>query len=77
MVACKVNAIGANPDGSAKIDDSKCIQCGQCVYQCPFGAITDRSSIVQIIDDVKNPDNHVYAIVAPSIGSQFDYAKTN
>ena len=77
MVACKVNAIGANPDGSAKIDDSKCIQCGQCVYQCPFGAITDRSSIVQIIESIKNPDNHVYAIVAPSIGSQFDYAKTN
>ena len=77
MVACKVNAISANPDGSARIDDNKCISCGQCVYQCPFGAITDRSSIVQIIEAIKNPENNVYAIVAPAIGSQFDYAKTN
>ena len=73
--ACKVNAISVNEDGSARIDDEKCITCGQCVYQCPFGAITDRSSLVQIIDELKNADKHVYAIVAPAIGSQFDYAK--
>ena len=61
---------------SARIDDERCVSCGACVYQCPFGAITDRSSIVQIIEEIKKPDNHVYAIIAPSFASQFDYATT-
>ena len=72
--ACKVNAIKANEDGSARIDDERCVSCGACVYQCPFGAITDRSSIVQIINEIKKENSHVYAILAPSIASQFDYA---
>ena len=75
MIACKVNAIKTADDMSACINDELCISCGACVYQCPFGAITDKSSIVQIINTLKNKDNHVYAIVAPAISSQFDYAK--
>lgn len=74
--ACKVKAISMNPDHSAKIDNDKCIQCGACVYLCPFGAITDKSYIVNAIDMLKNPENRVYAILAPSIASQFSYAKT-
>lgn len=75
--ACKVNAIGTSEDMSAQIDDKKCISCGACVYQCPFGAISDRSSIVQIVSSLKksDADHRVYAIVAPAISSQFDYAK--
>ena len=73
--ACKVKAISMNPDHSAKIDNDKCIQCGACVYLCPFGAITDKSYIVNAIDMLKNPENRVYAILAPSIASQFSYAK--
>ena len=77
--ACKVKAISMAEDGSAQIDDSKCIACGACVYQCPFGAITDRSFILDVIDLLKkSQDNQkykVYAVVAPSISSQFTYAK--
>ena len=45
----KIKAISINEDNAAKIDDEKCIQCGACVYQCPFGAITDRSFIINVM----------------------------
>lgn len=68
-----------NEDKSAAIDDSKCISCGACVYQCPFGAITDKSFILDAIDILKKSENNkkykVFAVVAPSISSQFTYAK--
>ena len=77
--ACKVKAISINDDNAAAIDNEKCIQCGACVYQCPFGAITDKSYILEVIDLIKKSDNNknykVYAVVAPSISSQFTYAK--
>ena len=77
--ACKVKAINIKEDNTAAIDNSKCIQCGACVYQCPFGAIMDKSYILNVIDMIKksqeNKKYKVYAIVAPSISSQFTYAK--
>ncbi len=79
QVACKIKAISINEDGAAKIDNSKCISCGACVYQCPFGAIMDKSFILNVIDMLKKSENNqkfrVYAVVAPSISSQFTYAK--
>ena len=79
QVSCKVKAISINDDNAASIDNSKCIQCGACVYQCPFGAITDKSFILNVIDLIKKSENNkkykVYAMVAPSISSQFTYAK--
>ena len=77
--ACKVKAITINEDNAAAIDNEKCIQCGSCVYKCPFGAISDKSYILNVIDLIKRSQNNtkykVYAIVAPSISSQFTYAK--
>ena len=77
--ACKVKAIKIDDNKAAAIDDSKCIQCGACVYQCPFGAISDKSYILDVIDLIKKSENNtkykVYAVVAPSISSQFTYAK--
>mgnify|MGYP005793154259 FL=1 len=77
--ACKVKAISMNENKAAKIDNDKCTACGACVYQCPFGAITDKSYILDVIDIIKksggNKNYKLYAIVAPSISSQFKYAK--
>ena len=77
--ACKVKAIKINDDNAAAIDNNKCTQCGACVYQCPFGAITEKSYILNAIDIIKKSDDNanykVYALVAPSISSQFTYAK--
>ncbi len=77
--ACKIKAIHMNENKAAAIDNSKCVACGACVYQCPFGAITDKSYILDAIDIIKKSENNtkykVFAVVAPSISSQFTYAK--
>ncbi|MBQ9914894.1 MAG: 4Fe-4S dicluster domain-containing protein, partial [Clostridia bacterium] len=77
--ACKVKAISMDENKAASIDNDKCIACGACVYQCPFGAIMDKSYILDAIDILKNSENKkkykVYAVVAPTISSQFTYAK--
>ncbi|MFA5625647.1 MAG: 4Fe-4S dicluster domain-containing protein [Bradymonadales bacterium] len=76
--SCKVKAISMNEDKCAQIDNEKCIACGACVYQCPFGAISDKSFILDAIDMLQkseaNAKYKVYALVAPSISSQFTYA---
>lgn len=77
--ACKVKAISMNETKAACIDNNKCIACGACVYQCPFGAIMDKSFILDVVRLIKESNNNqnykLYAVVAPSISSQFTYAK--
>ena len=77
--SCKVKAISMDEDKKAIIDNSKCISCGACVYQCPFGAIMDKSYIVNVVDMIraseKNTKYKIYAVIAPSIASQFSYSK--
>ena len=79
QIACKVKAISINEDNAASIDNDKCTACGACVYQCPFGAIPDKSYILNVVDLIKKSEQgrnyKLYAVVAPSISSQFSYAK--
>ncbi len=79
VLSCKANAIKVNSDKKAVIDNNKCVGCGACVYQCPFGAISDKSYILDVLDILKKSENNtkykVYAIIAPSIVAQFDYAR--
>ncbi len=78
VTSCKVKAISIRPeDKKAVVDENKCISCGACVRQCPFGAIQDKSMIMETLDilrDAKAKKINVYAIVAPSIAAQFEYA---
>lgn len=77
-VACKVHAIHEREDGISEIDESKCVRCGACSYSCPFGAIMDKSYILKCIDLMKGNEEgkwNAYMVVAPSISSQFHYAK--
>ena len=77
--ACKVKAISMNEEKAATIDNNKCISCGACVYQCPFGAIMEKSYMLNVIDLLRKSEQgrsyKLYAIVAPSISSQFNYAR--
>lgn len=78
VLSCPVKAISMNDDKKAVIDNNKCIACGACVYQCPFGAIADKSFILdarQILLDCQKEGTKAYAVIAPSIVSQFKYAK--
>lgn len=78
-LSCKVKAITMDENKRAKINNDKCIACGACVYQCPFGAISDKSYILNAVHLLKeqrdNPSVHLYAVVAPSISTQFNYAE--
>ncbi len=79
MNACKVGAISISEEDCAKIDNNKCTSCGACVYQCPFGAISDKSFIldaIEILKGAKRGEHKAVAVIAPSIGSQFNYATT-
>ena len=77
--SCKISAIHMAENRAAEIDNDKCTACGSCVYQCPFGAIMDKSYILDVVRLIKESDNNknypLYAVVAPSIASQFVYAK--
>ncbi len=76
-LSCKIKAIDMDENKVAKINNDKCISCGACVYQCPFGAISDKSYILNAVDILKDSEENkkykVYAVVAPSIASQFKY----
>ena len=74
--ACKVDALTIDENKKAKIDNDKCISCGACVYQCPFGAISDKSFVLETVDILRKSENNTkyntYAVIAPSIAGQFD-----
>ncbi len=74
--ACVPKAISINQTNhKAIINEEKCISCGACVYQCPFGAIVDKSFITDAIKIIKESENNtkykVYAVIAPSLASQY------
>ena len=65
-----MDAISTDADGKASIDQEKCVSCGMCLVSCPFGAISDKGQIFQLIQSIKQGDR-VIAIVAPAFIGQF------
>ena len=53
--ACGMNAITSDENGKATIDYDKCVSCGMCLVNCPFGAISDKSQIYQVIKAIPSP----------------------
>lgn len=76
--ACKIKAIKVNSEHKTTIDHDKCVSCGACMVKCPFGAIQDKSYILDTIDLLKGSEGgnkyRVFAIIAPAIASQYNYA---
>lgn len=65
-----MDAVGQDEYGRADIDYDKCVSCGQCLVNCPFGAIVDKGQLFQLIHAIKRGDK-VIAIIAPAFWGQF------
>ena len=65
-----MGAIHSDKYGRADIDYDKCVSCGMCLVNCPFGAIADKGQIFQLIQSIKRGDE-IIAIVAPAFINQF------
>lgn len=72
--ACPVKAIDKDTNGQMQIDKSKCIACGKCIAECPFGAIMPRSSLIKVLEWMKD-GQQVIAGIAPAIYGQFNSDK--
>jgi NADH-quinone oxidoreductase subunit G/NADP-reducing hydrogenase subunit HndD len=57
--------IGAAFDDGLNV--SGCINCGQCVVVCPTGALTERSSIPEVLAALRDPDKRVVVQHAPAV----------
>ena len=68
--ACPVGAISKGEDGHEIIDFHKCIYCGKCMQECPFGAMMDKSQLVDVIKHIME-GHKVSVMYAPAIASQF------
>ena len=68
--ACGMDAIHSDKNGKADIDYDRCVSCGQCLVNCPFGAISDKSQIFQVIRAIRSGER-VYAALAPAFVGQF------
>ena len=67
--ACPVGAIEKDENGHAKIDFDKCISCGKCASACPFGAVHEKSQIIDVLKQIK-AGKKVIAMVAPAMFGQ-------
>ena len=65
-----MNAITMDEHKVCQIDESKCIQCGQCIHNCPFGAIASKTDIVDVINAIRE-GKKVVAMLAPAGEGQF------
>jgi iron only hydrogenase large subunit-like protein len=68
--ACPVGAITKDENGKEQIDYHKCIFCGNCMRECPFGAMMDKSQLVDVLKHLL-AGKKVVAMYAPAIATQF------
>ncbi len=66
-----------SPAWGAKMDDSVCIKCGQCINVCPTAAFVEQDSTEDVWEVLNDPEKHVVVQIAPAIraaiGEGFNY----
>lgn len=59
------------------LNKASCIKCGQCIINCPVGALYERNQISEVVQMINDPRKHVVVQTAPSIrvslGELFGY----
>ena len=55
------------PVFNKSIADVGCINCGQCIVNCPVGALKEKSSIQKVWDAIEDPDTFVAVQPAPAV----------
>lgn len=65
---CPADAIEGSYGATHYINDERCLQCGQCLVNCPFGSIKDTVDVVDdVIEKLKDGKSTVVATVAPAV----------
>ena len=50
-----------------KLEDTNCVECGQCRTVCPTGAITLKQNIHPVWKGLNDPNTKVIGMIAPSV----------
>lgn len=55
------------PAFDRSLGDSVCINCGQCIMNCPVGALHEKENVQDVWDALNDPDKFVIIQTAPAI----------
>lgn len=55
------------PAFNTSLDNTACVNCGQCILACPTGALREQSNLKEVWDVINDPDYFVAVQVAPAI----------
>ena len=83
VAVCKnvqgIGVIGANDRGfdthiasafETDLASTSCINCGQCIVNCPVGALYERDDTAKVFEALADPSKHVLICTAPSVRAQ-------
>ncbi|MBQ2775244.1 MAG: iron hydrogenase small subunit [Clostridia bacterium] len=79
VAACEaqhISVIGANARGfdthigsafEKSLESVSCVSCGQCIVNCPTGAIVEKDDTSRVLEAINDPSKYVIVHTAPSI----------